>query len=461
MAATLLLVIGLSGCAPDQPVTGVPRAPGAASATLQRLPHADAAAALAAARSANLQIIASAPGLVPPGAPLTPFIEARLYAIANVAVHDALNGIVPRYSRYADTGPILPAANAAAAVLKAAHDAIVGADPAAQASADAWYAEEIAALGDRDGLAAGITLGARAAAAVLTRRVADGTAGGGVAPYTPGGSPGDYQFTPPFNTPAFDVFGTGGFADASRWGTSVTPFVLTSASQFRAPRPYGAALNAAAVLTPEYTADYNEIKALGCMGCADRTAQQTEVALFWMENSPTGWNRIARVIADQRSIDAWDTARLLAVLALGEFDAYTASLESKYYYSFWRPITAVALAGTDGNPATAPVAGWDVLAPPTPPVPDFPSAHATAGGAAAAIIESLVPGKVAFTTSSGSLPGVTRTFASVAQAAKENADSRVYIGYHFRHATVVGMAQGRSIGTYVATHALLPILDDR
>jgi hypothetical protein len=308
------------------------------------------------------------------------------------------------------------------------------------------------------GLGRGIALGHRSAAAILAHRSTDGVASGGVGPYVPGGNPGDYRFTFPFNTPAFDFFGTGGFADASNWGTTVTPFVMTSASQFRSPPPYGAASNTAAVKTAHYTADYNEVKALGCAGCTARSAERTEIALFWMENSPTGWNRIARIVADQRNLDAWDTARLFALLQIGEFDAYTASLESKYYYNFWRPVTAVEFAATDGNPLTSSQAGWQVLAFPTPPVPDYPSAHATAGGSAAAIIEALVPGRgPRIATTSGSLVGVTRSFATVADAAKENAASRVYIGYHFRHATEAGLALGRRVGGYVATHVLRPI----
>ena len=450
-------------CGPDSSASRItqPAVSAIHSSVRQRLPHAEAQAALASVLGANERGVLSAPALVPPGAPLAPFIEARLYSIANLAVHDALNAIIPRFARYADAGPIVPDANAAAAVLKAARDAIVGAAPAAQAAVDAWYAGQIAGLAGSDGLAAGVALGARTAAAILAMRATDGVAGGGVAPYTPGTNPGDYQFTFPFNTPGFDFFGTGGFADASEWASTVTPFVLTSASQFRSPPPYGAASNPAAALTPAYTADYDEIKALGCAGCSARSAEQTEIALFWMENSPTGWNRIARVVVDQRNLDAWDAARLLAAMAVGEFDAYTASLESKYYYDFWRPVTAVALAGSDNNPATTPAVGWEVLAFPTPPVPDYPSAHSTAGGAGAAIIEALVPGRgQPITTTSGSLPGVARTFATVADAQDENAVSRVYIGYHFRHATTEGVAQGRRVGAYVATHVLLPITNE-
>ena len=420
------------------------------------VPHRDAAAALNAVLAGNAQTIASAPSLVPPGAPLAPFIEARLYAISNVAMHDALNAVVPRFERYADTGPVDGSANAAAVVLTAAHDAIVGADPGAQTNTDAWYASAMAALNGADGVAAGVVIGQRAAAAILAARTGDGTATGGIAPYTPGTGAGDYQFTFPFYLPGPPFFG--GFADADIWGATVTPFVVTSGSQFRAAPPYGAASNAAAVQTARYTQDFNEVKALGCNGCGARTATQTEIALFWAENSPTGWNRIATTVGGDRKLDAWETARLFALLQMGQFDGYTTSLESKYFYNFWRPVTAIALAETDGNPSTTTAAGWQVLLFPTPPVPDYPSAHAVAGGTAAAIIEAVVPGKEKqFSTTSGSLGGVSRHFASVADAAAENALSRVLIGYHFRYATEAGLTQGQAVGGYVATHALRPL----
>jgi hypothetical protein len=450
----LLALLAGTACGgnPDRPI-----APTGPSADREESSRVHGRAALAAVRAGNEQSILAAPALVPAGAPLAPFIEARLYAIANVAMHDALNSVTPRYSRYSDGGAIDDHANAAAAVLTAAHDAIVGAAPGATAATDAWYATAISALTGSEGLAQGIAIGHRAATAILARRATDGVAAGGVAPYVPGSGPGDYRFTFPFNTPAFDFFGTGGFADGSNWAGTVTPFVIRSASQFRAPPPYGAASNATAVLTPRYTADFIEVKALGCTGCAARSATQTEIALFWRENSPTGWNRVARAVADARHLDAAETARLFALVQMGEFDAYLASLESKYHYDFWRPVSAVALAGTDGNPLTSSASGWQVLAVPTPPIPDYPSGHSTAGGNAAAILEELGVGRVQFATTSRSLAGVMRSFASVGAAARENADSRVFIGYHFRHATDVGLAQGRAVGRYVAGHALRPL----
>lgn len=455
-AALLLLVVVVStACSPDGsrgsalPTGLIDLRNRSVGATTDRFTTLDAV------RDVNAQLVAVAPALAPPGAPLAPFVEARLFAIGNVAVHDALNAISPRYERYADRGPIVASANPAVAVLTAGHDAMLGAVPAAQPTIDAWYAAAMSPVGGARGVEEGVALGKRVAAAILARRANDGTATGGVAPYTPGHNPGDYQFTFPFNTPAFDFFGTGGFADASIWGATVTPFVVSSTAQFRAPPPYRASSNAQAVLTPSYSRDFAQIKALGCVACPARTPEQTEVARFWIENSPTGWNRIARIVSAQRAIDAWDTARLFALLQMGEFDSYASVLESKYHFNFWRPETAIAQAATDGNPATTPDATWQVLAVPTPPVPDFPSAHAAAGGTAAAIIESLLPGRgPRITTTSGSLPLVTRSFGTVADAAKENADSRVYVGYHFRHATEVGQAQGRAIGNYVSANAL-------
>ena len=460
--AIVVVAFAAIACSDPERALVAPSNSPAALAAGARWPHAAASGALRAVRAANEQSVAAAPALLPPGAPLPPFVEARLYAITAIAVHDALNAIVPRYERYADDGPIDAGASAEAAALTAARDAIVGAAPASTAATDAWYARAMASVPDA-GIPDGIAIGRRAAAAILARRATDGVATGGVAPYTQLTGPGDYRFTAPFDAPPFTFIfpGTGGFADAAVWGTTVTPFVVASASQFRAPRPYGAPSGAAAVLTPAYAADFAEISTLGCAACAARTADQTEAALFWMENSPTGWNRIARTLADRRNLDAIETARLFAQLQMAEFDAYTTSLESKYHYGFWRPVSAVALADTDGNPATSTIAGWQVLAFPTPPVPDYPSAHATAGGAAAVIMETMMPGRVPFSTTSGSLAGVTRAFASVADAARENADSRVFIGYHFRHATDIGLAQGRAVGEYVATNTLRPLRGPR
>jgi hypothetical protein len=453
-----MLVIGIAAaCNPDTPTgvrsteTGIP------VSQLGGVRHSDAQAALDAVNAGNAQMIATAPRLVPPGAPLAPFVEARLYAVTTIAMHDALNAIIPRFERYADTGPVDSKANPGAAVLTAAHDAMVGANPDAGSEADSWYASQMSALNGTAGVEEGVAIGHRVASAILAMRANDGTAGGGVAPYAPGPNAGDYQFTFPFNTPGFDFFGTGGFADASEWGNLVTPFVILSTSQFRAGKPYGANSNAEAVQTAQYTRDFNEIKSLGCSACPARSAEQTEIAEFWVESSCTGWNRMASTLAAGRHLDAWDTARLYALLEIGVFDAYATSLETKYHYNFWRPVSAVALADNDGNPSTSTAAGWEVLVFPTPPVPDYPSAHAEVGSTAGTILEAIVPGRgPVISTTSATLPGVTRSFATIEDAIRENGLSRIYVGYHFRHAVDVGIAQGRKIGEYIASNGLKP-----
>jgi len=378
---------------------------------------------------------------------LPPYLEAKIYAVANSAMHDALNSIAPRYKRYAYAGALAPDASAAAAVAQAAHDVLVASLPPQAAFVDGELATTLAAIPASAAKTAGIALGSAAAAAVLATRVNDGSEQASI-PYVFGTRPGDYRATPPFDGPPFN-----GFADVPAWG-NVRPFVLRSGAQFRAPPPYGAASNAAAVQTRRYTRDYNEILRLGGVVSA-RTAEQTEIGLFFLENSPTFWNRIARHLGDQHGLGAWRSARMFALLGLAEGDAYIATFDSKYHYNFWRPFTATKLAGTDGNPNTIPDLAWDVLAPPTPPIPDYPSGHGTAGGAAAAVLSFFFRGDTGpFETTSTSLPGVSRRFNSVWDAAWQNADSRVYVGYHFRTAAEVGTVQGAFVGYWAATRAL-------
>jgi hypothetical protein len=149
---------------------------------------------------------------------------------------------------------------------------------------------------------------------------------------------------------------------------------------------------------------------------------------------------------------------LLALLQLAEADANIGCFESKYFYSYWRPITAIRSADTDGNPNTASNPTHDVLAPPTPPVPDYPSNHATNGAAAAEILKLFFGNdSIAFDATSSSLPNITRHYASFSQAADDNALSRIYVGYHFRNAVVKGKEQGREIGKYVFEHSLASV----
>ena len=130
--------------------------------------------------------------------------------------------------------------------------------------------------------------------------------------------------------------------------------MLNDSSQFRPGPPY-------AVTSKKYTADFNEVKALGgddITTPSARTAEQTEIALFWVESSPLQWNRIARTVSGAKGLDMWENARLFGLLNMALADGYIGSFETKYHYNYWRPVTAIQTADTDGNPSTSADPTW-------------------------------------------------------------------------------------------------------
>jgi hypothetical protein len=403
--------------------------------------------------NANAGEAALAAGLAPTGNPL---YESHMYAMAHVAIHDALNAIDRRYQPYAFFGHASRRASTDAAVATAARDVLVplldqmSAD-AAVASVEADYAAALDTIPDGPAKRKGVNVGARAAAAILALRADDGSDTPLIdAAYPQGDEPGEYLFTP--GTP---------FAFAPGWG-DVTPFVLRRSSQFRADAPYG-------VTEAAYTADFEEVKRLGGNGTttpSERTADQTEIALFWYESSPLQWNRIARTLAADEGLDLWEQARLFGLLNMALADGYVGSFETKYLYNFWRPITAIRLAATDGNPDTDADPTWTPLLG-TPPIPDHDSAHSVEGGAAAQVFKRFFGTDLtAFETCSLTLPAgstcndassVTRSFTSFSQAADENALSRILVGIHFRHAVESGVEHGRRIGNRAVNLFLLPV----
>ncbi|MEO7414491.1 MAG: vanadium-dependent haloperoxidase [Opitutaceae bacterium] len=358
----------------------------------------------------------------PPGLP--PFLEVRVYAMTHIAILDAVKTAL-KPGNVNDT-------NVDAAVAAAAHDVLVvqfGFLPPAGGLFNSIYAAELAAIPDGPAKANGIAIGQAAAAAMLATRSSEDPFAALLAPYTPGSNPGDFQPIPPAG-----VAGAG-------WA-SLKTFTLKTSAQFRAPTPY------ASLASLEYAMDVNEIAVLGKAGSVGRTEDQTAIAFYWYENSSFAWNQIARGLAAGKSL--LEHARLFAALNAAISDAYSASLDSKFHYNFWRPVTAIHAADTDGNPLTKQDAAWEPAFI-TPPVPDYPSAHAAAGGAASEVIIALLgDGAFEHTSSTFSeLSAATRHFGSVAEAAAENAYSRMLVGIHFRRACTVGLEQGKTIGKYV------------
>ena len=387
--------------------------------------------------------------------------ESRMYAMMHVAIHDALNGIDRRWRPYAARLHAPRWTSRRAAVASAAHDVLVpvlgsfsfflSADciSAGIASVEADYTTALDSIRDGAAKTRGIALGRRAAAAVLALRGDDGYDTPTTDPdFQEGTAPGEYRYTP--GTP---------FAFAPHLGTDLAPFVLRDGSQFRPRPPYR-------VTSRKYAADVNEIKRLGgddVTTPSARTAEQTEIALFWVESSPLLWSRIARTVATSEGLNLWQSARLFALLNMALTDGYVGTFETKYHYLFWRPVTAIQLADTDGNPATTADPTWTPLLP-TPPIPDYDSGHAVEGGVGAQVLKRFFhTDRMSFSICSFTLPeGETcadasptrRHFSSFSQAARENAVSRIYVGYHFRDAVVVGTHHGKRIGNWTVSHSL-------
>jgi len=391
-------------------------------------------------------------------------VASRTLAIVQVAIHDALNAIDSRYERYAFRGTAPHGASVDAAIAAAARDALVGAisvgalpftgfgtvaqQSAAVTQVDAQYAAVLASIPDGISKSDGIAIGQAAAAAILALRSTDHCTD--FFAYTPGTRPGDWQPTPnpvPFDPPAAaDLLP----ATLPGWG-HVTPFVLRRSNQFEPAGP-------PRLSGRKYARDYNEVKTIGEKNSATRTAEQTSIARFWYEGSPSGWSRIARVVAESHSLDSWETARLLALVNLAMADGFIAGFETKYEFNFWRPVTAIRAGDTDGNHRTDADPAWSSLLN-TPAIPDYTSTHSVLGGAASNVLRRFFHNdNVPFTTTSGApFAGLTRSFTSFSEAAAENGESRIYAGIHFRSAVEDGIRQGKRIGAFVFTHALLPL----
>jgi hypothetical protein len=387
-------------------------------------------------------------------------VIARTMAMMHLAVHDALNTIERRYEPYLYEGRAEPGAAPAAAIAAAARDVLIEVIPGwgkpeqrekALGIVESAYANALAKVPDGQPRNHGIAIGKAVARAILTARKADGS--GAPPQHTAGTAPGQWRPHPnptPPNPPIPDPALAPGNSPAllPQWA-QVTPFTMATPWQFRLPGP-------PALASAEYARDYEEVKRVGGKTSTTRTAEQSEIAKYWYEGSPQGWSRVARVVAAQRRLDRWDNARLLALVNAAIADGFIAGADTRYLYNFWRPVTAIRAGDTDGNDATAADAAWETFLN-TPPLPDYPSTHSVAGGAASAMLARFFGSdKIAFTMTSGPpFSGITRSFSSFSQAAQENADSRVYAGIHFRSACQDGIKLGQQIGRRAFAQYLL------
>ncbi len=380
---------------------------------------------------------------------ISPFVSSRTSAIMHAAVFDAVNGIERRYSPIHVTPDAPKGASRRAAAVQAAYATLVRLLPAVQRPGlDAAREESLASIASGEAaehsqsIARGVEWGQQVADAILLWRSTDGFTPA-PPPFRGGLAAGQWRPTPP-----------GFLSGVGLQFSYMTPWAISFPAQFRPAGP-------PALTSAQYADDFNEVKEIGRISSLTRTADQTQIAVFWNGNTPVSWNRAARAASAGGHLTLSKNARLFALVNVAMADAVISCWEAKYYYVFWRPVTAIVLADTDGNPATASDATW-LPRLVTPAHPEYPSGHATVSGAAATVLARYFGGDdFTFTLESETLPGVTRSYADFSGAADEANDSRVYGGIHFRSACRDGRAAGNAVGNFVAANVAQPIHGSR
>jgi membrane-associated phospholipid phosphatase len=364
--------------------------------------------------------------------------STRSFAILHASIFDAVNNIEGTYSPYlVRLSDVSRLASQPAAADQAAHDVLVALYPTFQTTLDAELQQDLAQIPGGQDRADGVAVGQKVAAQILAFRSTDG-ANVTLPPFIPGNQPGDYQFTPPNFAPA----------DFIQW-PQVTPFALARADEFRpGPPPH--------LTSEEYTRAFDEVKSLGLITSETRTQEQTLIGNFWNGNIQDFWNEIAQTAALGHHLGLARSARLFALLNISLADTTIAFFEAKYTYQFWRPVTAIELAGNDGNPDTTPDPNWVPLPTKTAPDPSYPGAHSAISFAGAQVLKSELGDRYAFEVTSESLTGVTRHFTSFSAAAQEAGLSRIFAGQHFLTDHIAGKHLGKNVAESILDTILLP-----
>ena len=376
-----------------------------------------------------------------PGAGQSPPVASMHLAMVQGSVYDAVNSIDRGHQPYLDGLPAAsPDASQDAAAITAAHHVLVGLTPALpQVVLDRLNAQYLADLAGIPGGAAkeeGVDAGAAAAAAMLANRANDGRFG--TFRFTPGEDAGEWRPAPP-----------AGVNDPFAWVAMVRPFTLKSPSQFRTEGP-------PPLTSDEYTADYNEVKAVGSATNSSRGAGQTALASFYAENPVPLFHRTFRTIAQESGLSVAESARLFGMLSISIADAIIGCWDNKAFWSNWRPITAIRLGDDDGNPATEGDGNWTPLLP-TPPYPDIASGYNCFSGATVHAAASFF-GTDRFTfVMHSNTSNTDRTYTRFTNVVRDTIDVRVWQGLHFRFADVQGAWLGKKVAQWVHRSAFQPI----
>jgi hypothetical protein len=362
-----------------------------------------------------------------------PNVSTLHMAMVQGAVYDAVNAIDGGHEGYLLTSRVAtPSDSKDAAAATAAYKVLLNIVPAQQPALLALYNSSLAGISDSPAKTRGIAVGDAAAAAMIAARTADGRFG--LFRFVNGMTPGAWR-------PVLPAFAS----DPNAWVKDVKPFLIRSASQFRSDGPYD-------LKSRKYAREFNEVKAVGSASAPTtvRSLDQTEAALYWMENPPRTWNRILNSISAQKGLSLVDNARLFAETYLTAADAFIAVWDEKAHWSNWRPITAIREADTDGNPRTEKDPNWLPLVA-NPPYPDHPSGHLGLSGSMGRTLQQFFcTDKLAWTDTN--VAGRTRSYTRVSDAIDEIVDVRVWSGIHFRNADEASVEISRDIARYRDRH---------
>jgi PAP2 superfamily len=372
-----------------------------------------------------------------------PIVSTREAALVSAAVFDAVNGVERRYAPI-HVPPAAPKGTSKrAAAIQAAYAVLLARFPSQADDLAAKRAASLAAIGgEGESMRRGVEWGQLVAEAILLWRSTDGFTPA-PPPYLGGSEPGRWRPTPP----AFAAGAVPQFATMTPWG-------IQSPDQFRP-------LGPPALESEQYLADYNEVKAMGSATSTLRSADETDACLFWASIGPTYlWNRAAIRLGADHGFDLSDNARLLATLNLAIADAIISCWDAKYHFEFWRPVTAIPLADTDGNAGTIEDPDWTPLVV-TPAFPEYTSGHSSASSAAATVLVDYFGDDTLFFLDSPAAPDWVRIFPSFSAALDEVADARVFAGIHFRTACHDGRIVGSEVADYILENLMWRIHGER
>jgi hypothetical protein len=359
-------------------------------------------------------------------------------AFVHAAVYDAVVGVKGRYEPYQFHVRAPRGASAQAAAVAAAHQVLVAYVPSAQAALDTAYAASLAQLPDGKSKTRGITYGTRVADNLIRLRAHDGRNDPTIQ-FTQPAAPGVWRPTPPGLAPMVDP-----------WLGFVTPLLVHSPTQFAPPpRP--------ALTSRRYTRDFNEVKALGSATSTERTAAQTDTALFYSGLANVQFQAMLRDQVTVRDLDIVDAARMFAAADMSAADTIISVWYTKYVDGFWRPSTAINLAGTDGNPATEADPSWAPLRP-DPAYPEYPSGY---NGFAAAVTRGLEKvfhtRQLQLTVISTAVPNVERRYDTGRALRQDVVDGRMWLGVHFRFADTAARDMGIRLADWALAHYFQPL----